>query len=134
MFKFLTLRPPPRGPIPHPCGNLGVNAKHLSINGRDYSGNLALEAIAGPQRWVVWSWVARFLGPEYPTLPNAGSVSIRADGAFDGGSCIAMGQFSISSAITLLRGHLTSRSFAGPGQQALPRRDRILQRRFASAV
>jgi hypothetical protein len=90
-----------KGNFPFACGNLGINAKHLSINGRDYSGSLVFEPSASPSGWVISRWVAKFLGPELPTFRSGGSLSIRADGAFDGASCILMGPFSISSSVTL---------------------------------
>jgi hypothetical protein len=90
-----------KGNAPFACGNFGVNAKHLSINGRDYSGSLVWESGMEPSGWVVSSWVAKFLGPEYPTFHSGGAVSVRADAAFDGASCIVAPPFSIASSVTL---------------------------------
>jgi len=89
------------GNFPYNCGHLLINAKHLSINGTDYSGNLVFEATLQPQGWVKSAWVAKFRGPEYPTFRRGGSVSIKADGAFDGMKCILGGQVSITSSVTL---------------------------------
>jgi hypothetical protein len=90
-----------KGNAPFACGNFGVNAKHLSINGRDYSGNLVWESGMEPSGWVVSSWVAKFAGPEFPAFRTGGSVSIRADAAFDGASCIVAPPFSLPSSVTL---------------------------------
>jgi len=87
----------------HNCGYLLIDAKHLTINRADYSRNLVFEASIEPQGWVVSGWVARFLGPEYPTFRRGGSVSIQAKPAFDGMKCILapVDGGSITSSVTL---------------------------------
>jgi hypothetical protein len=90
------------GNFPYNCGHLRINAKHLSINGTDYSGNLVFEATMQPPEWIKSAWVAKFLGPVYPTFRSGGGlVTISADGAFDGGSCILTPPLSISSSVKL---------------------------------
>jgi hypothetical protein len=75
------------GNVGHACGDCRMNAQHLTINGTEFSSSLVFQASAVPQGWMTSSWVATFLGPEYPASHTGGSVTITAYAAFDGGHC-----------------------------------------------
>ncbi len=94
------------GHLPYPCGKFTINARHVSINGQDYSGRLVFEGGIYPAGWQVSSWVLRFPGPTYPTYPTSpGSshgvtVAIRANVAYSE-PCIPVGNSSLTTSVVI---------------------------------
>ncbi|HEX3761174.1 MAG TPA: hypothetical protein VHW23_20910 [Kofleriaceae bacterium] len=88
------------GHQPYPCGKFSINAKHVTVNGREFSGNLVIEPSITPQGWAVSSWVARFRGPTYPNVPHGSTVAIHADVAYSG-ACIPIGNRSLDTSVVI---------------------------------
>lgn len=88
------------GHLPYACGTFSINAKHVTINGRDVSGNLVLEPALTPRGSVVSGWVARFLGPTYPRVSRGTTIAIRADVAYSD-PCVPVGNHSLTTSVVI---------------------------------
>lgn len=96
------------GHLPYPCGTFSINAKHVWINGTDYSSQLQVDSGLVQQGQVVSKWFVRLSTPYptfqvYPTWPGTAhgpTITIRADVSYSG-DCIPTGNRSLTASVVI---------------------------------